>query len=89
MKTNCTIHTYINDIEVHRLGDYSIPPAVNDINELDLLLTNLRKTDVEEYISKPCNATTLIQLVISLFSVLEEESFKHINTLKFVCQQLR
>lgn len=49
MKANCTFHAYINDIEVHRLGNYSIPAAINDINERNLLLTNLRRTDGEEY----------------------------------------
>ena len=90
IKENCSLHIYINDVEVHRLGEYKIPDKVNDTNDLDRLLCKLRKTDAREYrVSKPCNTSTLIHLVISLLSVIKDESFKHFSALKFVCEQLQ
>ena len=88
INTNCTIHVYINDVEVHRLGDYKIPAVVHDINDLDLLLNHLRNIDVQQHKSKSCTVETLIQLVISLLAEIQDDSFKHLNTLKFVCEQL-
>ena len=48
IKENCSLHIYINDVELHHLGEYKIPDKVNDTNDLDRLLCKLRKTDARE-----------------------------------------
>lgn len=47
IKANCAVHTYVNAVEIHYLGEYKIPDAVNDTTELDFLLSELRKTDIQ------------------------------------------
>ena len=89
IKTNCAIQIYVNDVKLRHLGEHAIPDVVNNVNDLDLLLCRLRKTDVREHkTSQSCSAATLIHLVISLLTVIMDESFRHITTLKFVCEQL-
>lgn len=77
INTNCTIHVYINDTEVHRLGNYQISAVVHEINDLDLLVNHLRNNDAQLHKAKPCSLATLIHLVISLLAVISEDSFKH------------
>lgn len=92
IKPDCAIHTYVNDVEVPRLGNYKIPDKISDTNDLDLLLGNLRKTDVREYqtkTAKPCMAATIIHLVLSFLTLLKDETFDHFHTLNFVCEQLK
>ena len=88
IKSDCSVFAYVGDAQVQHLGEYKIPSDIHDINDLDLLLNNLRNIDTQNQKTNPDGAVTIIQLVISLLSLIQDDSFKHLDTLKFVCEQL-
>lgn len=44
----CAVRVYVNEVEMHTLGDYKVPTSTNDINDLDQLLCNLRKYHITQ-----------------------------------------
>lgn len=88
VESDCKVHTFAGDVEIHKIGDYAVPSSVNDTSVLEHLLTKLRTLNTDEHTHNPPSAITVIQLVLSFLSLLQDESFKHIRTLKFVCVQL-
>ena len=89
IKNNCTVQAFVQDTEMHRLGDFKIPVEVHDTNTLEKILDNLNRADIDKSNSENCNSISVIQLVISFLSILlDEPSFKHSTVLKFVCEQL-
>lgn len=89
IEDNCVTRVFVNDVKLNKVGNYTIPAAVNDINDLDLILNKLRLTDIREHkISQKCSTITLIHLVISLLNIITDQSFPHLSTLKFLCEQL-
>lgn len=83
---DCSVHAYVEGIAVKRLGNDVVPSHLNDTNTLESILDRLRMFDKQNN-SSP-NVINVLQLVISLLTVLQDETYKHTNTLKFVCEQL-
>lgn len=88
IKPLCAVQVFIGNVEVHKLGQFKIPSTINDTNILDELLQNLRQFDSESYSPNSFSVTTVIQLVLSLLTLIKDESFQHLASLKFVCEQL-
>ena len=88
IKADCKVHAFAGDVEIQKTGDYAVPSSVTDINILEHLLEKLRMLDTHEQKDKPPQAITVIQLVLSILSLMQDQSFKHLRTLKFVCEQL-
>lgn len=84
---NCKVHAFAKDFEVKKIGDYTVPSSVDDVNTLEQLLAKLRTFDTEEHTHTP-SAITIIQTVLSLLSLVKDQKFKHLHVLKFVCEQL-
>lgn len=88
VKPTCAVQVFLKDAEVHKLGNYKIPSTINDTNSLDEWLQNVRQFDTENQSANSCNPITIIQLVLSLLTIIQNESFQHLATLKVVCEQL-
>lgn len=88
VKADCKVHAFTGDVQIQKIGDYAVPSSVTDINVLEHLLGKLRTLDTGEQKDNPPSAITVIQLVLSFLSLLQDQSFKHIRALKFVCEQL-
>ena len=58
------------------------------MNVLEYILLNLRKCDTNECEMKPNKFIFVLQLVISLLTLIQEQSEKHLTTLKLICGQL-
>ena len=83
---DCSVHAYIEGIAVNKLGNYVLPSNINDTNTLESILDRLKMFDKLNN-SSP-NIFNVLQLVISLLTVLQDQTYKHTNTMKFVCEQL-
>ncbi|XP_066966382.1 uncharacterized protein [Macrobrachium rosenbergii] len=85
--SDCSVAAYVEGVAVNRWGNYVIPSHVYDTNILELILDRLRMFDKQS--SSSLNEMSVLHLVISLLTtVLQDQSYKHINTLKFVSEQL-
>lgn len=85
---NCNIKVFVNDVQVHRLGKYKVPSAINDINDIDILLNHLRMVDAKQNEKRQNSIVTVIQLVLSLLYLIQDESYKYFSVLKFISEQL-
>lgn len=85
---NCDIHVFVHDFQVYHLGKYKIPSFINDTNELDILLNHLRMTYATQNNVKQSSVVTLNQLLLSLLSLTQDESYKYFSVVKFVSEQL-
>lgn len=88
MKPSCAVHVYLNKVEVTKLGKYKIPNMIADTNTLDELLENLRQFDASVVPETSRCSVDIIQLVLSLLTLIVDESFQYVTTLKFLCEQL-
>ena len=70
------------------VGDYKIPKHVMDQNTLEILIENREKIDTEEHQTKPQNMILILKLVMSFLLLIQEESNKHFNSIKFIYEQL-
>ena len=86
---NCAVKVFASEVEMKKVGSYSIPTCINDVDSLGKLLSNLKECNIEKSPSDPGRVIILLQLVISVLSLIQEHSFKHINTVKVICEQLR
>ena len=86
---DCSIRAFVHEVEVKKLGNYKIPSKIDNINELEVILNNLRNIDVNNCSTKSDSTILILQLVISLLTAILDEDYKHFPALKFVCEQLR
>ena len=89
MSDDCSIRAFVHEVEVKKLGNYKIPSKIDNINELEVILNNLRNIDVNNCSTKSDSTILILQLVISLLTAILDEDYKHFPALKFVCEQLR
>lgn len=82
------VNTFVDDVEMHRLGNYKTPSHVKDIDSLEELLDNLKKCDTDDRVSTPGRVLFLMQHVLSLLTILREESSKYKNVLRGMCEQV-
>ena len=77
-----SVHAYIEDMPVKKLHDYVIPSHVQDTDTLAVILSELRKSDKQS--KSAMNPVAVIQLVLTFLTVIKEQSFKYLKTLKFI-----
>ena len=70
------------------IGDYKIPKHVMDENTLEILIENMKKIDTEQHQTKPQNMISILKLVMSFLLLIQEESNKNFNSIKFIYEQL-
>ena len=70
------------------IGDYKIPKHVMDQNSLEILIENMKKIDSEQRQTKPRNMIPILKLVMPFLLLIEVESNKHFNSIKFIYEQL-
>ena len=70
------------------IGDYKIPKQLMDQNTLEILIENMKKIDTEQQQTKPQNMIPILKLVMSFLLLIQEESNKHFNSIKFIYEQL-
>lgn len=81
-----SVQSYIENVAVKQLYGYFVPSHVHDTDTLKTLLCEMRKYDKHNI--STMNPVAVIQLVLTFLSVITEQSFKHLMTLKFICEQL-
>ena len=81
-------HVFCNDVEIHRIGEYKIPNFVTDMNILEILISNLKKMNIEEQQSKPQNDISILKLIMSFLLLLPEESNEYYSAIKFIYEQI-
>ena len=75
-------------MEINKIGDYKIPKHVTDQNSLEILIENMKKMDTEQQQTEPQNRIFILKLVMSCLLLVQEESNKHANSIKFIYEQL-
>ena len=70
------------------LGGYKIPKHVMDQNTLEILIENMKKIDTEQHQTKLQNMIPILKLVMSFLLLIQGESNKHFNSIKFIYEQL-
>ena len=70
------------------IGDYKIPKHIMDQNSLEIRRENRKKIDTEQHQTKRQNMIPMIKLVMSFLKMIQEESNKHFNCIKFIYEQL-
>ena len=70
------------------IGDYKIPKHIMDQNTLETFIENMKKIDREQHQTKPQNMIPILKLVMSFLILIQEESNKHFNSIKFIYEQL-
>ena len=70
-------------------GDCKIPKHIIDQNTLEVLLENIKKIDTEQQQTKSQNVISILELVMSLALLVQEESNKHLNSIKFIYEELK
>lgn len=87
------VKVFFESAELEKLGNYKIPLKINSIDSLEEIVCNLRECDFEQHMSSStCPSDSklifLLQLVISIFTQLQETNTKYRDNLKFICEQL-
>ena len=88
IESNFTAHVFCNDVELKTIGEYQIPKTVNDQNTLEILIENMKKIDLQEQQTKPQNMISVLKLILSFLLLVQDESIKYFNTLKFIYEQI-
>ena len=73
---------------MNTIGDYKIPKYVTDQNTFKILMENMKKMDIEQQQTEPHNMIFQLKLVMSFLLLVQEESNKHFNLIKFIYEQL-
>ena len=73
---------------MNTIRDHKIPEYVTDQNTLKMLIENMKTMDIEQRQNKPQNMICILKLVMSLLLLVQEESNKHLNSIKFIYEQL-
>ena len=71
---------------MNTIGNYNIPKHVTDQNSLEILIENMKKIDTEKQQTKPPKTDFYIKM--SFLLLVQEESNKHFNSIKFIYEQL-
>ena len=88
--TTLATRAYFYDSAVKTLGDFKIPNSVNNINDIEAILDKLKECK-NKYVNKSEDERPLLVLkfIISLLqTIITNESFKFINVVKFISEQL-
>ena len=75
-------------MEINKIGNYKIPKHGTDQNSLEILIENMKKMDTEQQQTEPQNMTFILELVMLFLLLVQEESNKHFNSIKFIYEQL-
>ena len=70
------------------IGDCKIPKHVTDQNTLEILIESMKKINTEQHQTKPQNMISILKLVMSFLLLIQEESNKHFNSIKFIYERL-
>lgn len=73
----CARRVFCKEILLQKIGEYKISTHINHTHVLDELSDNVKKLDSR------CNPDGL-----SLLSALQDQSFKNVQALKFITEQL-
>ena len=71
-------------MEMRTIGDYKIPKFVMNKNTLEILIENMKKIDTEQHLTEPQNMIPTLKLVISFLPLMQEETNKQFNSIKFI-----
>ena len=78
---------FCNDVEMNTIGDYKIPKHVTDQNILEILMEIMKKMNTEQQQTKVHNGISTLKLVMLFQLLVQEESNKHFNFIKFIYEQ--
>ena len=88
IEADFAVHVFYRDMEMRTIGDYKIPKHVMDQNSLEILIESMKKIDTEQHQTKPQNMIPILKLVLSFLLLIQEETNKHFNSIKFIYEQL-
>ena len=75
-------------MEINKIGDHKISKHVTDQNSLKILIESMKKMDTEQQQTEPQNMIFILKLVMSFLLLVQQESNKHFNSIKFIYEQL-
>lgn len=90
IESSCAIHVTYKDVRLEKIGKYKIPSHFNDTNVLEEVLNNMKLLDPNEHLNNSAKPTyiSVLQIVISLLTMIQDQSFKFSHAVKFITEQL-
>lgn len=82
------VHVFCSGVEINSIGEYTIPTRVTNVNTLEVLLENMKELDPEEAQAKPQNMISVLKLISSFLLLVQNESLKYFNAIKFIYEQV-
>ena len=88
IEADFAVHGFYRDMEMRTIGGYKISKHVTCQNTLEILIENMEKINTEQHQTKPQNIILILKLVTSFLLLIQEETNKHSNSIKFIYEQL-